>query len=173
MSNEAPSEDDGIDLDLVGDIFKAPSTVVLRGVGAIKSKKLVSELDHVEEVGGVEGKRTSLHEVGVHESRQGGRGHDGAGPCHQAEEVEDDEADLARDVQAALLEEMGLPGKSLDGADQGHEGAEDEDDGCVDVISHYCLGHTEAVGVSSSMDKVAELKEGEERHNKDDLGNGF
>ena len=145
MSDEKSTEDDGVDLDLVGDVGKAPPAIVLGRLNAVKGEKLVPELDHVEKVSGVEGKRTSLQEVAVHESRQGDRGHDSAGPCHQAEEVEDDKADLSRDVQAALLEEVSLPGKGLDRADQGHEGAKYEDDLCVDVIPQYCPGHTEAV----------------------------
>ena len=95
MGDEESAEDDGVDLDLVGDVVKAPSAVVLGRLNAVKGKKLVPELDHVEKVSCVKGKRTRLQEVGVHESRQGDRGHDGAGPCHQAEEVEEDEADLS------------------------------------------------------------------------------
>jgi len=59
-----------------------------------------------------------------------------------------------------------LPSKSLDGADQAHEGAKDEDDIVVDVISHYRLVHTEAVGVSSSRHEVAEIEEGENGHDE-------
>ena len=94
MDDEETTEDDGVDLDLVGDTDKAPSAVVFRRVDAVKGKELIPELDHVEEASGVKGKGTGLQEVAVHESWQGDRRHDGAGPCHQAEEEEDDEADL-------------------------------------------------------------------------------
>ena len=95
MDGEEAAEDDGVDLDLVGDVDKAPSAVVLGRLNAVEGEKLVPELDHVEKVSCVEGKRTILQEVGVHESRQGDRGHYGAGPSHQAQEVEDYEADLS------------------------------------------------------------------------------
>ena len=50
-----------------------------------------------------------MHERAVHQGGQRDRRHDRARPCHQAEQVEEDEADLSGDVQAALLEEVGLP----------------------------------------------------------------
>jgi len=68
---------------------------------------------------------------------------------------------------------VGLPGKTLDGADQRHEGAKGEDDVSVDVVSHYRPGHTKAVGVSSPRNKVAEIEEGEKGHEEDDLRDGF
>ena len=63
MGNEEAAEDDGVDLDLVGDVHKAPSTVILRRLNAVEGKKLVPELDHVEKVRGVKGKRTRLQKV--------------------------------------------------------------------------------------------------------------
>ena len=70
------------------------------------------------------------------------------------EQVEEDEAYLSGDVQAALLEEVRLPCEGLDGADQGHEGAKNEDDLGVQVISQDCVRHTEVVRVPSSGDKI-------------------
>jgi len=95
MGDEEAAKDDGVDLDLVGDVDKAPSAVILGRLNAVEGKKLVPELDHVEEVRRVKGKRTRLQKVRVHEDWQGDHGHDGAGPCHQAEEVEEYEADLS------------------------------------------------------------------------------
>ena len=60
MDGEKTAEDDDVDLDLVGDVDKASPAVVLGRLNAVKGEKLVPELDHVEKVGGIKGKRTGV-----------------------------------------------------------------------------------------------------------------